>query len=132
MKGYFIFCISFFYFQFCFAQKSISHYPNISAGGQSTSLNTTDAGMRTNINSLYQEGAPSPYKTTLIKDGLVITGAVGLTLIGYELIKNKHDLTLDQLAGKTKDKLPFFDKGNAGYYSPRADKDSYILFDAAY
>src|SRR6476620_11576843 len=99
MKGYFIFCISFFYFQFCFAQKCISHYPNISAGGQSTSL-------RTNINALYQEGAPSPYKTTLIKDGLVITGAVGLTLIGYELIKNKHDLTLDELAGKTKDKLP--------------------------
>ena len=68
----------------------------------------------------------------MIKDGLVITGSIGVTLLGYELIKNKKGLTIAELAGKTKDKLPFFDRGNAGYYSPQADKDSYILFDASY
>ena len=35
---------------------------------------------------------------------------------------------MDQLAGKTRDKLPFFDRGNAGYYSKQADRDSYVLF----
>ena len=78
------------------------------------------------------EASASPYKTSLIKDGLVIAAATGATLLGYELIKNKRDLTTAELAGKTKDKLPFFDRGNAGYYSPQADKDSYILFDASY
>lgn len=74
----------------------------------------------------------SPYKTGLIKDGLVITGALGVTLLGYELIENKRSLTPDELALKTKNNIPFFDRGNAGYYSPQANKDSYILFDAAY
>jgi membrane-associated phospholipid phosphatase len=74
----------------------------------------------------------SPYKTSFVKDGLVITAAVAATLVGYVLIKNKKDLTPDQLAMKTKDKLPFFDQGNAGSYSAQANKDSYILFDASY
>ena len=74
----------------------------------------------------------SPYSTNLVKDGLIITGAAGITILGYELIKNKKDLTPAELAGKTKDKLPFFDRGNAGFYSDQANKDSYILFDASY
>ncbi|MEP6583457.1 MAG: phosphatase PAP2 family protein [Ginsengibacter sp.] len=79
-----------------------------------------------------QDIANSPYKTSLVKDGLVLTGAVGVTLLGYELIKNKSDLTSAELANKTKDKLPFFDRGAAGNYSDQANKDSYILFDASY
>jgi membrane-associated phospholipid phosphatase len=75
---------------------------------------------------------PSPYHTSFLKDGIVIASAVGVTLLGYTLIENKSDLTMEQLAQKTKDKLPFFDRGNAGYYSKQADDDSYILFDASY
>ena len=75
---------------------------------------------------------PSPYKTSWLKDGLITAGAVGGTFIGYELLENKRGLTPDELAAKTKDKLPFFDRGNAGYYSASLDKTSYILFDADY
>ncbi len=74
----------------------------------------------------------SPYHTCFVKDGIAIAAAVGTTLLGYSLIENKGDLTPAELAGKTRDKLPFFDRGNAGYYSTRVNKDSYILFDAAY
>lgn len=74
----------------------------------------------------------SPYKTGVVKDGLAIAGAVGVTLLGYQLISNKSDLTPAELATKTKDKLPFFDRFCAGNYSAQADKDSYILFDADY
>lgn len=86
------------------------------------------------VKSVFEckSGISSPYHTSFVKDGLVITAAAGITALGYVLIKNKDDLTMEQLAGKTRDKLPFFDRGNAGYYSDRANKDSYILFDASY
>jgi membrane-associated phospholipid phosphatase len=74
----------------------------------------------------------SPYHTTFVKDGLVIAASAGITFLGYNLIKNKEDLTPEELATKTRSSLPFFDRGNAGYYSKQADKDSYILFDGSY
>ena len=74
----------------------------------------------------------SPYHTSFVKDATALAAAAGVTFIGYGLIKNKSDLTMEQLAGKTRDKIPFFDRGNAGYYSEQADKDSYILFDGSY
>lgn len=76
--------------------------------------------------------ALTPYHTSFVNDGLIIVATAGINLLGYELIENKKDLTLDQLAGKTRDKLPFFDRGNAGYYSHQADRDSYILFTGSY
>ena len=131
MKRCIIFWAIFLYYQLCFAQHSLSpHQYTFSANPFAGPL--AEPGNKANINSLYEGGSPSPYKTSLIKDGLVITAAVGVTLLGYELIKNKRGLTEAELAGKTKDKLPFFDRGNAGYFSPQADKDSYILFDASY
>jgi membrane-associated phospholipid phosphatase len=134
MKSIAIFCVAFLYFQFCFAQNNLLPYQYNFSGFTSLPIISIDSGIQVNLNPLYEPGAhsPSPYKTGLIKDGLVITAATGVTLIGYELIKNKKGLTEAELAGKTKDKLPFFDQGNAGYYSPQADKDSYILFDASY
>lgn len=74
----------------------------------------------------------SPYHTSFVKDGLVIAASVGVTLLGYNLIENKKDLTPEELATKTRSSLPSFDRGNAGYYSDQANKDSYILFDASY
>lgn len=74
----------------------------------------------------------SPYKTGFVKDGITILATVGTTLVGYSLIKNKHDLTMEELATKTKSSLPFFDRFVAGNYSDKANKDSYILFDASY
>ncbi|MEO6289443.1 MAG: phosphatase PAP2 family protein, partial [Ginsengibacter sp.] len=83
-------------------------------------------------NHLLDKTIASPYTTSLLKDGLAITGAVGVTLLGYSLIENKNNLTPGELAEKTKDKVPFFDRFVAGNYSAQADKDSYILFDASY
>jgi len=74
----------------------------------------------------------SPYKTGFVKDGITIAATVGTTLVGYSLIKNKHDLTMAELATKTKSSLPFFDRFVAGNYSDRANRDSYILFDGSY
>jgi membrane-associated phospholipid phosphatase len=74
----------------------------------------------------------SPYKTSLVKDGITIAATVGATLVGYSLIKNKNNLTMAELATKTKSSLPFFDRFVAGNYSDKANKDSYILFDASY
>lgn len=74
----------------------------------------------------------SPYHTNVVKDGITIAATVGATLAGYTLIKNKHDLTMAELASKTKSSLPFFDRFVAGNYSAQANKDSYILFDGSY
>src|SRR5437868_7703355 len=74
----------------------------------------------------------SPYTTSFKKDGPVIIAGVGLTALGTVLIKNKKDLTIDQLNAKTRDKVPFFDWGNIGYYSQQVDKDSYVPFHASF
>src|SRR3954468_4485685 len=70
----------------------------------------------------------SPYHTSFIKDGAVIAGGIGLNVLGYSLIQNKHDLTQAELESKSVDNIPFFDRGNAGFYSEKADNDSYIPF----
>lgn len=67
-----------------------------------------------------------PYKTSFKKDAPIIAVGLGLTYLGNTLIKNKKSLAISELANKTKDKVPFFDRGNAGYYSDKINKDSYI------
>ena len=67
-----------------------------------------------------------PYSTSFKYDAPVIVAGLGLTYLGNSLIKNEKPLTLSELANKTKDKVPFFDRGNAGYYSDKINKDSYI------
>ncbi len=74
----------------------------------------------------------SPYKMTFWKDAAITGGGIGLTALGYYFITQKDDLTLAELATKTRDKVPFFDRGNVGYYSEKADKDSYIPFNASF
>jgi len=84
------------------------------------------------VNVQNENSASSPYHTSFVKDGITITAAAGVTLLGYALIKNKHDLTPEELATKTKSSVPFFDRWVAGKYSSKANKDSYILFDGSY
>ena len=104
--------------------NSSSHASSIQSGS------VKSESMQANKVNTNQPG--SPYTTSLLKDGLIISGAMGVNLLGYHLISNKKDLTPEQLAAKTKDKLLFFDRWNAGDYSDQANKDSYILFDASY
>lgn len=74
----------------------------------------------------------SPYTTSFKTDGPIIAAGLGLTVLGYSLITNKKDLTLAELANKKKENIPFFDRGSAGFYSEKADKDSYIPFQASF
>ena len=79
-----------------------------------------------------KEETPSPYSTSFKVDAPIIAGGIGLTALGVKLIGNKKELTTAELATKTRDKVPFFDRGNVGYYSKQADDDSYIPFQASF
>lgn len=75
---------------------------------------------------------PSPYKTSWRKDGWITLGLIGLNAGGLYLIQNKKELTAAELATKTRDKIPSFDRGNAGYYNEDANDASYIPFYASF
>ncbi|CAN5224342.1 hypothetical protein BH09BAC2_BH09BAC2_10640 [soil metagenome] len=85
------------------------------------------------INSLNtQKPKISPYTTSFKKEGIAIAAAMGATFAGYALIKNKSDLTPEQLSKKSIQDLPFLDRWVAGKYSDKANTDSYILFNGSY
>jgi len=69
----------------------------------------------------------SPYKIHFI-DAPVIAAGIGLSVYGVHLIDTKDPLSEEKLATMSKNDIPFFDRGNAGYYSPTADNNSYIPF----
>lgn len=70
----------------------------------------------------------SPYQTRLTTDGPVIIGGLGLTVLGYNMIINKDNLTTAELTTRKKENIPWFDRGNAGYFNDKANDDSYIPF----
>jgi hypothetical protein len=74
----------------------------------------------------------SPYHTSFKKDAPVIIGGIGLTALGVYLIQNKKAITPGDLINKTKNKVPFFDRGNVGFYSKRANDASYIPFETGF
>ena len=79
-----------------------------------------------------QEKNNSPYETDFVKDGIWITSAVGLNVLGVKLIQEKDDLTLNDLNNLSKDDVWGIDRWAAGYYSEKANDDSYIPFYAAF
>lgn len=128
MKQTFILLFTIFSFQNLFGQQTTdSSYAINNDSVVNGKTRNNPAASSVPSTSVY-----SPYHTAFWKDGLTITAAAGVTLLGYALIKNKNDLTPQQLATKTRSSLPFFDRGDAGLYSYRANKDSYILFDGSY
>ncbi|HEV8080591.1 MAG TPA: phosphatase PAP2 family protein [Chitinophagaceae bacterium] len=80
------------------------------------------------VTQTKEESSRYPYKTSFKRDAPVIAIGVGLTYLGNTLIKNKDPLTLAELATKTRDKIPSFDRGNAGFYDEDIDRASYIPF----
>ena len=70
----------------------------------------------------------SPYETSFKKDAPLVVAGLGLSYLGLTLIKNKKELTLAQVASKSKDDVFFIDRFAAGNYSQKADDDSYIPF----
>lgn len=79
-----------------------------------------------------QEKKESPYETSFVKDGIWITSAVGLNVLGVKLIQEKDDLTLEKLNKLSKDDIWGVDRWAAGYYSEKANEDSYIPFYASF
>lgn len=88
--------------------------------------------LRNNIALTATPAFTSPYNTSFKRDGLLVASAIGVGVLGYVLINNKHDLTLEQVNNQNPDNLPFFDRWAAGFYSKTADKHSYLIFDASY
>lgn len=74
----------------------------------------------------------SPYTTSFKKDAPILIGGLGLTALGVSLISKKDTLTYAELATKTRDKVPFFDRGNVGNYDKDIDEASYIPFNASF
>lgn len=79
-----------------------------------------------------QEKMESPYETDFVKDGIWITSAVGLNVLGFKLIQEKDELTLNELNQLSKDDVWGVDRWAAGYYSEKANADSYIPFYASF
>jgi membrane-associated phospholipid phosphatase len=74
------------------------------------------------------EKRPTPYTVPLKRDIPINIGLIGLNVLGVKIVNNKKDLTPAELATRTRDKVPFFDRGNLGYYDESIDKASYIPF----
>jgi len=62
-----------------------------------------------------------------------VTGAgLALSAFGLHLIQTKKSLTNEQLMEKSRDDIPSFDRGNAGFYSESANNNSYVPFFAGF
>ena len=61
-------------------------------------------------------------------DGPVIAAGLAASAFGLHLVQTKKDLTPEELSAKSKDNIPFFDRGNVGYYDEDANNASYIPF----
>jgi membrane-associated phospholipid phosphatase len=88
--------------------------------------------LRNNIALTTAPAFTFPYNISFKKDGLVVASAIGVGALGYVLISNKRDPTLEEVNNKNPDNLPFFDRWSAGYYSKKADRHSYTIFYASY
>lgn len=84
------------------------------------------------FSGISQEKMKSPYETNFVKDGIWITSAVGLNVLGFKLIQEKDELTLNKLDNLSKDNVWGIDLWAAGYYSEKANADSYIPFYASF
>ena len=109
----------------------------LSTKAQDSTLNRQDSLLNKNDSTIttFQNTAAthstSPYKLHFA-DVPVIAAGIGLSVYGVHLIDNKEPLTEEKLNTMSKEDIPFFDRGNAGFYSPTADNNSYIPFYASF
>ena len=80
----------------------------------------------------FSQDSDSPYKTSFKVDGPIIIGGLGLSYLGFTMIKNMDDLTPEELAELSTADINPFDRSIAGNYSRKADKASYIPFHASF
>ncbi|MBC7914730.1 MAG: phosphatase PAP2 family protein [Pyrinomonadaceae bacterium] len=70
----------------------------------------------------------SPYTTSFKVDGPVIGAGLGLATLGLSMIQKKDALTVAEVNALSKKDVNGFDRFGAGYYSDKANKDSYLPF----
>ncbi|WP_423819048.1 phosphatase PAP2 family protein [Salinimicrobium sp. TIG7-5_MAKvit] len=70
----------------------------------------------------------SPYKISWKLDAPWVGVGLGLNVLGFKLIQDKDDLTIEELNDLSKDDVPGMDRFLAGNHSDRADKISYYPF----
>ena len=126
MKKVFILFISLFVLKGIKAQDSSTVINRDTANLQVQTFTQTNELTSREGRSLY------PYKTSFRKDAPVVIAGIGLSVLGLKLIQNKDNLTDAELATKTYDKVPGFDRGNAGYYDDKINDDSYLPFHASF
>jgi hypothetical protein len=115
--------------------------PVITSSPDST-ISTTDSSIKTTSPVVFRDPFvedpepstryKSPYTTSFRKDGPILLGGLALTGFGTYLIGKKKELTLAEVATRTADKVPFFDRHNLGHYDEKADDVSYIPFHASF
>jgi len=98
----------------------------------STIISTQTVSVDANVSRTEEPVNKYPYKTSFRKDAPIIAAGLGLTLLGVKLINDKDSLTNAELATRTIDKIPSFDRGNAGFYSDKINDDSYLPFYASF
>lgn len=82
--------------------------------------------------STGRERSSSPYTTRFVVDGPIIGAGLGLTALGLSMIQNKDPLTETEVLALSKNDVNGFDRFSAGYYSDKANDDSYLPFYAAF
>jgi membrane-associated phospholipid phosphatase len=117
-----------------FSFKAIAQEINFASAKDSSVKTSTEIVFK---DPTLQEGETStryksPYTTSWKKDGALIVGGLALTGFGTYLIGQKKELTLAELATRTSDKVPFFDRHNLGHYDEKADDVSYVPFHASF
>ncbi|MFT7350936.1 MAG: hypothetical protein ACI9XR_000661 [Flavobacterium sp.] len=74
----------------------------------------------------------SPYETNLLKDGIWITTTLGLNAVGLSQIKNKPNLTMEELNNLDKNDIWFVDRWAAENFDENANNISDIPFFASF
>ena len=91
-------------------------------------LNTFFGAFAQNDSTTTTARSNSPYTTSFKADGAIIVAGLGLSVLGFRLIQNKDALTVAQVNALSKSDVNGFDRFSAGYFSSKADDDSYIPF----
>ena len=110
------------------AQDSVKVVKQDSVVVNQDNINNVQINAVTTTNETSDGPSKYHYKTSFRRDAPVIAAGIGLSVWGLKLIQDKKDLTDAELATKTKDKVPAFDRGNVGYYSDKINNDSYMPF----
>ena len=82
--------------------------------------------------STSAERSGSPYTTRFAVDGPIIGAGMGLTYLGFRMVQNKDPLTEAEVLALDKNDVNGFDRFSAGYFSDKANDDSYLPFYAAF